>query len=323
MLRGRGCEAYGTFRGRVPANTTSRVATLLVNPAARGVSETFDGGRVLRYLAKNGITARLVAPSSPEDASLAARESADRGDDLLFTVGGDGTVRDAALGLRDSPTALAALPAGTVNIWATEAGIPRRLRAALDAHINGQIVPIDLGLADGRCFLLMAGIGWDAQIAHQVSIRMKRVLGDLAYVVQAAWMAPRLRTRLVTWRSSAELVKQPLAWMVLGNTRLYGGKLQLTPAATIDDGLLDLVALCPPTFADCLRLGARVALSRAHDDRHIIEGRTAELRVDTPGLAVQLDGDYSGETPMTFSVAPRALRVSVPAGPLSAIFHDR
>ncbi|MEP6870834.1 MAG: diacylglycerol kinase family protein [Anaerolineaceae bacterium] len=307
----------------MPANTTSRVATLLVNPAARGVGETFDGGRVLRYLSIHGISTRLVVPSSPADASRAARESADRGDDLLFTVGGDGTVRDVALGLRDSPTALAAIPAGTVNIWATEAGIPKRLRAALDAHISGQIVSIDLGLADGRCFLLMAGIGWDAQIAHHVSIRVKRVLGDIAYVVQAAWMAPRLRTRVVTWRSGGERFQEPLAWMVLGNTRLYGGRVQLTPDATIDDGLLDLVALCPPTLADCLRLGARVALSRAHDDRHIIQYRTAEVRVETPGLAVQLDGDYAGETPMAFSIAPRALRVSVPAGPLSAIFHAR
>ena len=298
----------------------SRSATLLVNPSARGVGETFDGGRVLRYLSRNGIAARLVVPTSSDDATRAAGESAERGDDLLFILGGDGTVRDAALGLRDSATALAAIPAGTVNIWATEAGIPRRLRAALDAHISGQIVPIDLGLADGRCFLLMAGVGWDAEIAHGVSTRLKRVLGDLAYVAHAAWMAPRLRTRDVLWRSGGAVYEQPLAWMVLGNTRLYGGRVQLTPAATIDDGMLDVVALCPPTLVDGLRLALRVATSRAHGDRHIIEGRSAELRVETPGLAVQLDGDYAGETPMTFSVAPRALLVSVPAGPLSAIF---
>lgn len=298
----------------------SRTATLLVNPAARRVRETFDAGRVLRYLARHEIAARLVVPSSSEDASKAARESADRGDDLLFTVGGDGTVRDAAFGLRDSPTALAAIPAGTVNIWATEAGIPRHLRAALDAHIGGQVVPIDLGLADGKCFLLMAGIGWDAQIAHQVSVRLKRVLGDLAYMAQAAWMAPKLRSRNVTWRSGGEVFEEPLAWMVLGNTRLYGGIVRLTSAATVDDGLLDLVALCPATLRDGMRLAARVVTGRAHDARHIIEDRTAEVRIETAGLAVQLDGDYAGETPMTFSIAPHALRVSVPAGPLSAIF---
>ena len=82
------------------------------------------------------------------------------------------------------------------------------------------------------------------------------------------------------------------------------------------------MALCPRTLTDALRLAGRVGLSRVHGDRHAIEGRTAELRVITSGLAVQLDGDYAGETPMTFSVAPRALLVSVPAGRLSAIFGD-
>ena len=300
----------------------SRAATLLVNPAARGVRETFDGERVLRYLGRHEISARLVVPSSSEDATRAARESAARGDDLLFTVGGDGTVRDAALGLRDSGTALAAIPAGTVNIWAREAGIPHGLRRALDAHITGQVAAIDLGLADGRCFLLMAGIGWDAEIARRVSMKLKRAAGDLAYVAQAARMAPGLRTRSVRWESGGELCEEPLAWMVLGNTRLYGGRFRLTPAAVVDDGLLDLLALCPRTLTDALRLAGRVGLSRVHGDRHAIEGRTAELRVITSGVAVQLDGDWVGETPMTFSVAPRALRVSVPAGPLSAIFGD-
>ncbi len=301
----------------------SRAATLLVNPAARGVRESFDGQRIVRYLARHEITARLVVPASPEEATRAARESAGRGDDLLFTVGGDGTLRDAALGLRDSQTALAALPAGTVNIWATEAGIPRGLRAALDAHIAGQVVSIDLGLADGCCFLLMAGVGWDAQVAHGVSLRLKQVVGDFAYLVQAVWMAPRLRPRMVTWRSAGEVFEEPLAWMVLGNTRLYGGRIHLTSEAIIDDGLLDVAALCPATIVDVVRLAARVAMSRIHNDRHIIEGRTAEVRIETAGLAVQLDGDYAGVTPITFSVAPRALRVSVPAGPLSAIFGER
>ncbi|MEO6397728.1 MAG: diacylglycerol kinase family protein [Tepidiformaceae bacterium] len=305
----------------MPATRPSRTATLLVNPAARGVPQSFDAGRVLRYLERHQIEARLVVPSSSEAATLAARQSADQGDDLLFTVGGDGTVRDAALGLRDSRTALAAIPAGTVNIWATEAGIPRGLRSALDSHIHGQVAPIDLGLADDRCFLLMAGVGWDAQVARRVSIRLKRVLGDLAYIAQAVWMVPVLRTRQVRWVSGGVLYEAPLAWMVLGNTRLYGGRVQLTPAASIDDGLLDIVALCPPSFVDGLRLATRVARSRVTGAPHVIEGRSAELRLETPGLPVQLDGDYVGETPMTFTVAPGALLASVPAGPLAAIFH--
>ena len=54
----------------------SRAATLLINPAARGVRETFDSERVLRYLGRHEISARLVVLSSSEDATRAARQEA-------------------------------------------------------------------------------------------------------------------------------------------------------------------------------------------------------------------------------------------------------
>lgn len=297
-------------------------ASLLVNPAARGVGPNFDATRILRYLAKHGIAAGLVFPVSAADATAQARASAEAGDDLCFVVGGDGSVRDAALGLAGTRTALAALPAGTVNIWAREAGIPRRLRAALDAHIHGQTVAMDLGRAGDHCFLLMAGVGWDAEIAGRVSKRLKKAVGDLAYIAQGLWMAPRLRSRPAQWYHDGRTTEDTLAWMLLGNTRVYGGKIQLTREATITDGLLDVLAMCPQTLGETLRLAGKLVARRRTDPR-LHNFRTTALIVETPGLAVQLDGDYAGQTPMTFTVDPGALLVRVPAGPLPRVFGDR
>jgi diacylglycerol kinase (ATP) len=300
--------------------TPPRRATVLVNPAARGVSERFDGSRVVRYLAGHGIEARLVVPPSPLEATREAALSAARGDDLLFVVGGDGSVRDAALGLAHSNTALAALPAGTVNIWAKEAGIPKGLKGALDAHISGQSAHMDLGRANGQCFLLMAGIGWDAEVARRVPLSLKRHFGDYAYLAQTAWMLPHFRPRLAQWTADATAAEEPLAWMVLGNTRLYGGRIRLTPNATIDDGQLDYIALCPETIIDGARLATKLSLGRFHNDARVFEGRAQQITISTPGLPVQLDGDFAGETPMTFAADPGALLVSVPAGPLTLVF---
>ena len=68
------------------------------------------------------------------------------------------------------------------------------------------------------------------------------------------------------------------------------------------------------------RLAGKVVLSARRSDARIVDGRAAEVVVETPGLAVQLDGDVAGETPMRFWVDRAALRVSLPAGPLPAIF---
>jgi len=294
-------------------------ASLLVNPVARGVKPGFDATRPARYLEKRGVATTVVIPGSAAEATERARESAARGDDLCFVIGGDGTVRDVALGLAGSETALAAVPGGTVNIWAKEAGVPRGLKRALDTHLGGQRVRIDLGRADGHCFLLMAGIGWDAEITRRVSKSLKKATGDIAYMVQGALMAPGLRARPARWRSGGAVHDEPLAWMLLGNSRLYGGKIHLTRDAVIDDGLLDMLAMCPANLGDTLRLAAKLVAGKRQDPR-LIHERVAEVQVETPGLPVQLDGDYAGETPMTFSVQPGGLLVSVPAGPLPAVF---
>lgn len=107
---------------------------------------------------------------------------------------------------------------------------------------------------------------------------------------------------------------------MLSNTRLYGGRIELAPGALADDGLLELVALCPERFGDGTRLALKAALHRLEGDARAVVNSIKELAIDTPGLPVQLDGDYVGQTPMTFRCERRALLVSVPAGPLANIF---
>ncbi|HMO54992.1 MAG TPA: hypothetical protein PJ994_10850, partial [Tepidiformaceae bacterium] len=127
------------------------------------------------------------------------------------------------------------------------------------------------------------------------------------------------RTRHVRWATPEGEVNDELAWMVLGNTRLYGGKIHITKDAVLDDGLLDVVALCPHGLKETLRVAAKLTAGNRTDARmHIF--RTPVLELEAPGIPVQLDGDPVGETPMRFSVDPGALLVSVPAGELAPIF---
>ncbi len=310
---------YGKLPPKIAAMTDHRRATLLVNPAAGGAAR-FDAPGALAYLQRLGLEAQLTVPSSRSEATAEAARSAGRGDDLLFVAGGDGSLRDAAEGLAGSPTALAPIPAGTVNVLAREIGLPRGARAAIDSHLAGQRVAMDIGRADGRGFLLMAGVGWDAAIARTVTPGLKRCLGDVAYLLRGAAMLPGLRPVTASWTADGQPRKAPLSLMVVGNTRLYGGLVRFTPDAVANDGYLDIVALCPRNVFDALRLGARILANRLEGDQAVRAVRARIAQVETPGLPVQLDGDVVGETPMQFTVEALALLLSVPAGPLPALF---
>jgi YegS/Rv2252/BmrU family lipid kinase len=296
-----------------------RQATLLVNHVAGRTRKGFDASRVARYLERRGVPTVLVEPSSPAEARAAALASAGRGDSHLFVIGGDGTLRDAAAGLAGSQTALAAVPGGTVNIWCLEAGIPRGLRAAVDAHLTGQVVPMDLGRVDGHPFLLMASAGWDAAVVRSVSPAIKSRLHDYAYVLSGALRLPELRPRRIAWRSGLVRFDREFIFMVLSNTRVYGGRVQPRPEATACDGMLDLVVYCPGNPVAGLRLIQRTFAHTLDDDRDVITDRVSDVTIETPGIPVQVDGDYLCETPVTVTVDPAALLVSVPAGPLPAV----
>ena len=295
-------------------------ATLVANPHARGMRR-FDAEEALRRLEARGLEARLELPDSPAGTAAAAAHAAERGDAFVFVPGGDGTVRLAAGSLAGSESALAVLPGGTANVWAKEAGIPRNLLEAVDAHLDGQRVAMDVGRANGEPFLLMAGIGWDAQIAATVTPRLKRRLGVLAYVLHGVPMLHRLRTREVAWATAGAAAVEDVGLIVVSNTRLYGGILIFSLEASARDGQLDACIFTPRHAPDALRHALKVVGRRHPGDAGVRELRTPRFEVSTPGLPVQLDGDVTGETPVTLTVERGALQMSVPAGPLTPVLR--
>jgi diacylglycerol kinase family enzyme len=94
-----------------------------------------------------------------------------------------------------------------------------------------------------------------------------------------------------------------------------------TPDAIATDGLFDYVGLAPAHPGHTVALAARLVTRRLAGAGHIVEGQATEITIETPGLAMQLDGDYVCETPVRIWLDPRALTVSVPAGDLPAVLR--
>ncbi len=292
-------------------------ATVLVNPVARSVQKRFDADGAMRFLARHGVHANLVYP---ESTSEAAAQAARDGVDTLFVVGGDGTLRQAADGLAGSTTALAAIPAGTTNVWAREAGIPHGIRTAFASHLDGQRVRMDLGRANGQPFLLMASAGWDADVVRNVNPAFKRRTGKTAYAISAVRAFPWLRPVRVEMRSGLAHWHVPLALAVISNTRLYGGIVEPSPGAVANDGQLDVLALCPERIFDTIRLTGRLLIRRMGGDFRAVTVRVPDFRIETADIPYQLDGDFAGYSPLDITIEPGALLVSIPSGPLPRIF---
>lgn len=255
----------------------------------------------------------LQPTQGPGDATRLAREAAERHDDVVIAAGGDGTINEVVNGLAGSSTIMGSIPLGTMNVWARELRLPLQPRAAAAALLESQVRPIDLGRANGRYFLLMAGIGLDAAVTAGVGQAEKRRLGMLAYILHALKLAITVqgtRSRLLI---DGKVVKGRVLMVVIGNSQLYGGVVKITHHASIDDGLLDICVIKGNNFLSALyRLAAILVRSHGSDSQlQYYRARTVEVR-SYPALPVQVDGDSIGDTPMRFEVAPGALRALLP-----------
>lgn len=310
------------------------------NPRARRAPSEAALREATEPLRARGVAIELRSTSAPGHAREIAAEAARDGVDLLVAVGGDGTIHEVVNGLARSETALTAIPAGTANVWAREAGIPRNARRALAWIEGARRVRIDLGCAgfagpDGeraeRYFLLMCSTGLDAEAVRRIGVggRAKRWLGPVPYALHGSerlLRAPAVHTRIALDGSEDAAIERSLLFAIAGNTRLYGGIARLTGDASADDGLLDLVAFCGGGLASRLALGARVvprALGRGvrgplasllGGSADYLRGAAIRIEPELP-LAVQADGEYLGETPLTLTVEPRALDVLVAPRP--------
>jgi YegS/Rv2252/BmrU family lipid kinase len=247
-------------------------------------------------------------------ATRLAREAAAAGASAVFACGGDGTINEVVNGLAGTECALGVLRGGMGNVFAKEAGISRRPGRALASQLDGDRRRFDLGRAGERRFLLMAGIGLDAEVVRAVPDNWKQRLGSTSY---ALWGARRLLSHRPTHAKlniDGESREAELFWLLLGNTRSYGGIIDITSKALVDDGRLDAYVFEGSGLAWEASTALKLARRRHDGAAGVSFHRVSQIAIETPGLAVQVDGEYAGETPMTFAVEPHALDVLLPKG---------
>lgn len=252
------------------------------------------------------------------------------GVDIVCTLGGDGTVRNVAGALVGTETALGILPAGTGNLLARNLDLPVALEAAVGVALTGRNRRIDVGeLVIGSAptdeapdepgdpqthyFLVMSGVGMDAQIMAGTNENLKAKVGWPAYMLSGVkhLVSPEFR---IAVKVDDELEFRRRARMVvIGNCgRLLGG-LVLMPNARVDDGQLDTVIASPRGVVGWVPVATRVATRRRKGHPTLDHKVCKEIRVRTDRpVPVQIDGDVIGEaSEVSATVRPGCLTVRV------------
>lgn len=246
-------------------------------------------------------------------------EPALSGVDALLVAGGDGAIRLAAGPAARAGVPIHHLPLGTENLFARQYGGSRSEAEAIGALARGRIREVDLArirTATGdEDFTLMASLGIDAAIVHDLATRRGGSISHLSYVGPAvrqglAWEPPAISIA-PDGGPPRELGR---GLVVVANAAAYA--LGIDPARGADpaDGLLDAAFLPCEGAVDALAGAVRLLAGGEVAAAARFSARSIRIRA-RPAAAWQVDGDPGpadgGEA--TLEIRPERLRVLVPA----------
>jgi len=289
--------------------TMAKRIALIINPVSGGARGA-DLHRFEGIATEHGWSLDVLGTEHTGHATELARRASDEGFDLVVAAGGDGTINEAVNGLAMRQTPLGIVPLGTANVLAREVGIPLEPEDAFRRAISFEPEDIALGhLESGglsRYFCLMAGVGFDASVVHNVNTALKKRIGKWAYVLKALqtfvlWQSPSMN---VTVDGQPNLCQSA----IICNARKYAGDFVMAPQADIRQPGFTVVLIKGMDRKTILGFALALVGGRHLGLRNVEAINGQEIMIDSEAF-MQVDGDSFGRAPATITALPAALRL--------------
>lgn len=286
---------------------TKAEVCIIFNPAAKGERAR----KSIPLIKKAFPEAEFIETQRAGHATELAAEAGHQFCKVL-AAGGDGTINEVANGLSHTEAALGVLPIGTVNVFAMELGISTKLEKAIQVIKAGKERQVDLAKANHRYFVQLAGVGLDAETVRMTDHESKKALGPLSYLMTLTQVVGQMASPLEVRNGHKDPIEG--TFVLIGNGRHYGGPFNFFPEAKLDDGLLDVCVFHRLSHFDLLRYFRGILVNGGHTKfTDVTYFKTDHIEISgAANEPFEVDGEFHGNCPVRFSIAPKALKVLVP-----------
>ena len=286
--------------------------TIILNPISghgigRRVLPRIEAGlRELGYDPEVHVTAkqgdgRNAAAAAPDDSPC------------VVCLGGDGTLNEVLNGVVPRPITIAVFPTGTGNVFCKEIGLRSNVEFFLSLFTTGIVKPFDVGRADSRTFISVAGAGFNAEVVRRMHRTRRGTMRMYEYVIPMFRAYFRYPFPPIRIEIEGEVVLEDAFLVEVGNIASYGGPMQFTIHAQPDDGLLDVCAFRKSQHIKVFKhlVGTITRIHLHYSDVAYFRGKTVKL-TSIGTVPTHVDGDENGNLPTVYTVMPLAARFLVP-----------
>ena len=272
---------------------------------------------MVELFASLGEEPRIVHPDDNKDITAVAREAAESREQIIVAAGGDGTVSAVASELVGTDKTLGVLPAGTLNHFAKDLGIPLDLESAVRTIKDGEVAAIDAGEVNGRIFINNSSLGIYPQIVSRREAQQERLARGkwpafLWATVQAFRRFPFLDLKVAF---EGQQLARRTAFLFVGNNEYEIAGFKLGSRACLNGGKLGLYLSHGTGRLGLIRLALHALFGRVDQAKDFEAFCVAEARIETRHrrLLVARDGEVEWmKTPLHYRIRPGALRVLIP-----------
>lgn len=295
--------------------------TLLVNPVAGGGRAKNVAISVVERLKELNLPHRVWETHYPNEAKelaiKAAKEHQEhpQNDNMLLSIGGDGTFLEVVQGALGSDLPVASLPAGTGNDFLKSLHVPSEPMAALEHVLNSNVRRIDIGKVNNLLFANECGAGFDVTVLDYANQYRKKIRGKASYLLGVLAAIFRHRSApMVIQADGKEVFRGNCLVFSVANGQYIGGGIPISPKADVESEKLELIVI-----QDCSRLQMCGYLPGLLVGKILqFKDTVVHCRADTVSVAplregetlrINIDGEIRDLPQCEFKILPRTLPI--------------
>ncbi len=287
----------------------------IINPIAGKGKNELSEALLETYFPKTEYSVSIKKTEFVLHATALTKKSIEEGAQIIVACGGDGTINEVASCLVNTSVILGILPMGSGNGLASNLKIPKNINKALTIIKNQNVIAIDTGTINGEPFFSNTGVGFDAHVISDFEKNTTRHL--FSYVQSTLRTLKKFHYKNVVelkYNETTELISPFL--LFVSNSNEMGYKMSLTPRASLQDGLLDLVIVPELSHFKLFIFTILFLFKKHHWMKEVRFKQIASLQIrslDDIILKTQKDGGFfvPKEPRIEIAIHPKNLKVCV------------
>jgi diacylglycerol kinase (ATP) len=282
----------------------------IVNPAA-GRRKSKDIVPIIERICKeNNVPYKIKYTSGPNEATEIARNGANLKFERIIAVGGDGTLNEVVNGIAGTEKALGIIPAGSGNDFIRSLGDLENIEEIIYQNIFGEVKAIDLAKCNGRYFINVGSVGFDAEVAMKAKNTKKLLTGKAAYLAAAINTLITFEGMKVKVEIDDKIIEENTLLIAIANGKYYGGGILPAPEANIEDGYFDICFVEHVPKFKILYLLPKYIKGQHHSIKEVRFYKSRKIKLTSEKkIYVNLDGEIFEDNEAEFEIIPKGINV--------------